>query len=119
MILAPHELLYCYRKRTDTTQLECAEWFDLPIKQYQAIERNVKPAPEPLVDHLAKFFQEQGDITELEKCVALRRRFGEHQRVIARQLGCSLGWLKEIERGNADPSKLVEYWRKRTKNAVN
>lgn len=110
MILKPHELLYCYRKRSDSTQKQIAEEFVLPIKVYQAIENGKKELPESVAKVLDQFFQSNSGVTKLDKCIALRRRRNFYQRQIGEQIGCSRAWINEMETGKVDPAKLISYW---------
>lgn len=112
MILKPHELLYCYRKRTDSTQHQKAEEFGLAIKTYQAIEAGKREMPESVGKVLEEFFQQNSGVTKLDKCIALRRRRNFYQRQIGEQIGCSRAWINEMETGKVDPAKLIAYWEK-------
>lgn len=119
MILKPHELLYCYRKRSDRTQKQVAEEFGLPIKVYQAIENgkselleSIEDLPEAIAKTLVSFFQKNSGVTKLDKCIALRRRRNFYQRQIGEQIGCSRAWVNEMETGKVDPAKLIAYWEK-------
>jgi len=112
MILKPHELLYCYRKRSDSTQKQIADEFGLPIKVYQAIENGKKELSESIAKTLDQFFQQNSGVTKLDKCIALRRRRNFYQRQIGEQIGCSRAWINEMETGKVDPAKLIAYWEK-------
>jgi len=112
MILKPHELLYCYRKRSDRTQKQVAEEFGAPIKVYQAIETGKIELPRSVASTIEEFFQNNSGVTKLDKCIALRRRRNFYQRQIGEQIGCSRAWVNEMETGKVDPAKLIAYWEK-------
>lgn len=57
---------------------------------------------------------EVGQLSEIEKCVILRRRHRLTQDVVAERMGIHPIGVKRMEAGLIRPNDLIEFWRKTT-----
>lgn len=51
-----------------------------------------------------------GRLSDPEKCFLLRRRKGLTLPQLAAEVGCCRLWLNQMEKGTANPDRLIAYW---------
>lgn len=108
--LARHERLYLARVRypTEPAQSDWAEYFGVGRYLYGQWERGEVEIPEEVLEDIS--IHENEDITDLDRCVILRKRSGKDQRVCAGEMGISRQWFNYMERGERNSQPLFEYW---------
>lgn len=95
------EKMLLERRRMFRTQLEQARILDMVKVSYIRYENDHHHNPPP---------DREMQVEPYERCLLTRRRLGERQIEVAREMECSPNHLGNMERGQADPARLVEYW---------
>jgi len=97
-----HEFLFIDRITRKLNQTKYASKHGCTRHEYSEIELGLK---------LPNFWVEKLNLTEVEKCILLRRRKGLKQGQLAEILDVSRNWIRLMETGGRNPARLIEYWR--------
>ena len=100
MQIEPFEYLYAWRKRLKINQVEMAEKLGIDRHELSEIELGKSIVIGPI----------DITLTEVEKCILLRRRKGWKQGQLADILGVTRTWIRYMETGGRNPARLIEYW---------
>lgn len=117
------ERLYIHRRRLELSQPEMADILGVPTYVYVEAE-NGDEAQVKRVERARKRtgirplgrvpplegVKPLGRVSPLEQCVLQRRRGNITQAAVAKALGVSRLWVNRMERGLADPARLIAYW---------
>lgn len=106
--LAFHEKLLLWRRRKNWGQVKAAAHFDVAVFVYKQTEYGRMHGFKPPRINL-------GPLRKHEKCFIYRKRSGKTQKEIARQVGCSVYWLRLQELGKVPAPMLIAYWNTKTK----
>lgn len=98
--LEPHERLLIFRRRSDMTQAQAADYFETTIWEYRMAEAGKVPP----------FAVKLGRLEPHEAAVIMRRRAGMTRKQLSAILQVSGWWLTQMERGQQNPSRLIDYW---------
>lgn len=104
----PGEQLYLYRKRKGLSQRQMATGLKVSLKTYREMEGG-NAVVEPAV--LRQYGTQRPDVHEV--CALLRIRRGLKQVELAGKVKVCRYWLMRMERGEANPRRLVDYWSKK------
>lgn len=89
------------RRRMALTQAEAAKKHKVSLYQYRRWEEDKQPgAPDVAVGRLAPH----------EQCYVERITRGVSLAAQAKKMGISRWWLRQMERGTANPERLIAYW---------
>lgn len=99
--LTKGEKLQVMRRRDGLTMPEAAAEFGVGLAKYRAWERDERDdVPNtPL-----------GKLDPIEAAYVYRRRSDMNFTETADEIGVSRWWLRRMERGDAPPDRLLEYW---------
>ena len=97
----PNEYLFIKRSRLKINQIRMATQLGITRHQYSEIELGLK---------IPSFWVEELILTEVEKCILLRRRLGYKQGELANIIGVTRTWIRFMETGGRNPARLIEYW---------
>ena len=97
----PHEYLFIDRIKRKFNQTKYASRVGCTRHQYSEIELGLK---------IPNFWVEEFILTEVEKCILLRRRLGCKQGELANIIGVTRTWIRLMETGGRNPARLIEYW---------
>lgn len=104
MNLRNNEQFFIWRRRLGLTQGQAAQRLRISRYAYCLLERQgvvgVCVVPP------------QKNLTPVEKCTLLRIRKGMTQAALARKLGITRFWLRQMELGKGNPTRLINYWRR-------
>lgn len=98
------EQLLIHRRRRGETQGEAARRNKVAHSRYSLCERDLDDSL-----HLG-FKISCSTLAPHERCLLYRRRVGWTQKKVAADLGCCRRWLNMMERGEVDPTPLLDYW---------
>lgn len=93
-----NEYSFIMRNRNGTSQKQAAE--------ASGVSRNTFGRKERLLNDEVV----NTDLTEVEICILLRKRFNLTQKELADRLGVTRFWVNQMEAGKATPTKLINYW---------
>lgn len=96
------EKLYIKRKRLGLSQIEMSVDVGVIHSQYRAMEQDVEGS-DPVYVTLGK-------LLECESYCVSRVRAGMNKTQLAKEIGVSIYWLRQMERGDAPIKRLAEYW---------
>jgi len=97
------EKLMLWRRRLGLTQDQAGRRFGVSGWVYGEMERGAQPAP--VYAWRGPFL-----LKDHEKCVIYRLRAGVTQQAVAAELDCSRIWVNQMESGQANCDKLIEFW---------
>ena len=97
----PREYLFIDRIKRKLNQTQYASRMGCTRHQYSEIELGLR---------LPWFWVEKLILTEVEKCILLRRREGLKQGQLANIIGITRTWVRLMETGGRNPARLIEYW---------
>ena len=97
----PREYLFIDRITRKFNQTKYASRIGCTRHQYSEIELGLR---------LPWFWVEKLILTEVEKCILLRRRKGLKQGQLASIIGITRTWVRLMETGGRNPARLIEYW---------
>lgn len=97
----PHEYLFIDRASRKLNQTQYASRVGYTRHKYSRIELGLE---------IPNFWVEKLTLTEVEKCILLRRRKGWKQGQLASVMGVSRAWIGYMEIGGRNPARLIEYW---------
>ena len=97
----PNEFLYILRHRLKINQVEMAANLKITRHILSKIE---------LEKQAATFFIKDLSLTQVEKCILLRRRAGKNQGQLSFYMGVSRTWVNHMETERSNPARLLEYW---------
>jgi len=100
--LSKGERLLIDRRRRGETQVDAGRRFGITTFRYREWELDLDPKA-PTV--------KPGRLTDLEVCYLRRRRAKHTLPQLADLMGISRFWLNQMERGSANPERLIAYWR--------
>ena len=96
------EKLYIKRKRLGLSQIEMSVDIGVIYSQYRAMEQDVEGAEPPYIS--------LGALLECESYCVQRVRLGINKTRLAEEIGVSIYWLRQMERGDAPIKRLADYW---------
>lgn len=96
------EKLFIKRKRLGISQIEMSVDLGVIYSRYRAMEQDVEGSKPPYVS--------LGPLLECESYCVQRVRAGINKTELADKMGCSVYWLRQMERGDAPIKRLAEYW---------
>ncbi len=102
-----NEYLFIERHKLKINQTKMANRFGITRHLYSEIELGLKligilPGWRNLLIPIK--------LTEIEKCIILRRRAGLTHTQLSGKIGISRTWLCLMETGRRNPARLIEYW---------
>lgn len=97
------EKLYIKRKRLGLSQIEMSVDLGVIHSKYRAMEQDVEGSEPPYIS--------LGPLQECESYCVQRVRAGINKTTLAAEMGVSIYWLRQMERGEAPIKRLAEYWR--------
>jgi len=101
----PGEKLFLLRKRAGLTAEQMWPRFKVGKDRYLLWEKD-RFHGVPVVNI--------GELSELEKCILLRRRYKIGVVQVSEESGIRVDLVMSMENGYTEPSRLIEYWRKKT-----
>ena len=101
--LTPAEKLRLWRLRLNLSQDQAGARFGVSGWTYGEMERGAQPAP-------AYAWRGSFALKDHERCLIYRLRAGVHQEHVASELGCSRIWVHQMETGQVNCVRLIEYW---------
>jgi transcriptional regulator with XRE-family HTH domain len=96
------EKLYIKRKRLGLSQIEMSVDLGVIHSQYRAMEQDAEGSEPPYIS--------LGVLLECESYCVSRVRAGINKTKLAAEIGVSIYWLRQMERGDAPIKRLAEYW---------
>lgn len=103
--IKPHERLYIHRLRTGKSQSSFALEHGIDYTLYRHIEKGWARDSADLFNICQDL-----ELIPREQAIILRRRTGQTQTAIARQMGITRGWLVQMETGKGNSNSLISYW---------
>jgi transcriptional regulator with XRE-family HTH domain len=95
--------MFLYRRKKALTQRACAQELGVTAVKYGRFERQdmrtVYRPEKPTIEY-----------SKLELCVILRKREKISQVHLARAIGISAYWLRQMEKGKCNSKRLVDFW---------
>lgn len=98
--LTPSERLLVYRRRCGHTQTQAAQERGFTEWHYRMMEAGNRTCPSVYI----------GKMKLYESAVILRRRLKIKRTTLAKMIGISCWWLTQMERGQVNPKRLIEFW---------
>lgn len=98
------EKMYVARRRGNVNMHDMAEGLGVSLRIYRRWENDkLRTRGMPRVP--------LGRLSRQDVFLILRRRSGRTVRHIAKQIGCSVWWLRQMERCEVPNQRLMKYWR--------
>lgn len=110
VIPAKHERLLIYRRREKLTIVQFAYQLRISDMQYRRWEAG---EVKDIIDI------DVGELSDIEKCVVLRKRHGLTQAVVAQRMGIHVIGVVRMEAGLIPVTDLVKFWRKNLSDQAN
>ncbi len=102
-----NEYLFIERHKLKINQTKMANKFGITRHQYSEIELGLKLIGVlPGWRNLITSFK----LTNVEKCIILRRRANLNHTQLSGKMGVSRSWVSLMETGRRNPARLIEYW---------
>ncbi|MEE8181752.1 MAG: hypothetical protein V3T87_00395 [Candidatus Thorarchaeota archaeon] len=96
------EKLYIKRKRLGLSQIEMSVDIGVIHSKYRAMEQDVEGSEPPFIT--------LGTLLECESYCVSRVRAGVNKTKLAAEIGVSVYWLRQMERGTAPIKRLADFW---------
>lgn len=113
-VLTRPEQLLVWRLYAEHSQTKAARLLGIPPRLYGTLERGDRLVPYRLRGRKVPVAAVRWlrDLKPHMQCLILRRRAGLSQAQVAAKVRCSRWLVVQMERGEADPARLMRHWKR-------